>query len=280
MSFTASIVIPAHNEAYVILRCLRSILGSGTNEGFEVIVVCNGCTDETAELVRRFHPEVIVIELDEASKSAALNAGDARATSFPRFYVDADVEIDPDAIRHVVRVLTGGEVMCAAPAPQFETSAGSWAIRSFYRVWTQLPYLNDDMVGSGVYALSEEGRSRFGRFPGITADDQYVMQLFAPGDRRSCQEVSFRVHAPTRVRGLYNIRSRAYRGNRELNRSGLAATEATGGAWSGLLELARHPRNWPALAVYVVVNSAARIRLYRAVSWERDESARAAANSA
>jgi glycosyltransferase involved in cell wall biosynthesis len=50
---TRSIVIPAHNEEAVIARTLATLLRTAMPREFEVIVVCNGCSDRTAETVRR-----------------------------------------------------------------------------------------------------------------------------------------------------------------------------------------------------------------------------------
>ena len=115
-----SVIIPAHNEARVIDRCLRSMhRGSVTGE-LEIIVVCNGCSDETAAVAGRSVPGVRVVDLEHASKSAALNAGDAIATRFPRFYVDADVEVAIEAIRATAAELSAARALCAAPRPKFE----------------------------------------------------------------------------------------------------------------------------------------------------------------
>jgi glycosyltransferase involved in cell wall biosynthesis len=86
-----SVLIPAHNEGAVISRCLHHLF-EGTDAGdFEVAVVCNGCDDDTAAVARASAPPVEVIELDEASKPAALRAGDRLLRTFPRLYLDADV---------------------------------------------------------------------------------------------------------------------------------------------------------------------------------------------
>ena len=270
----ASVVIPAHNEAMVIGRCLEA-LGQTADPGvLEVVVACNGCSDDTAARARAVGPHVRVIELSQASKIAALNAGDEACSAFPRFYVDADVELSEASIRAVAAALSG-PICCAAPLPHFAVEDRSWPIRAFYQVWQLMPYLNDDMVGSGVYALSEVGRRRFVRFPDITADDQFVMQLFARQERTAVPEVSFTVHPPRTVRGLLRMRARVYRGNEELVRQGLTGTGPTGGAAAGLLQLMRRPSLWPALAVYVTINLGGKFnaRRYKG-GWERDESAR------
>ena len=75
MSLLASVVIPAHNEERGIgrtLDTLRSGLGPGE---VDVVVVCNGCTDATAEVVRREFPDVRVVEIPQASKSDAVAIG-------------------------------------------------------------------------------------------------------------------------------------------------------------------------------------------------------------
>src|SRR5262245_58336894 len=50
--FMASVVIPAHNEARVIERGLSSLLEGARPGELEIVVVCNGCTDDTAARAR------------------------------------------------------------------------------------------------------------------------------------------------------------------------------------------------------------------------------------
>src|SRR6202034_3494009 len=109
--------------------------------------------------------------------------------------------------------------------------------------------------------------------PDITADDQYVMQLFSRDQRLAVREASFIVHPPRTLRGLLQMRARAYRGNDELAQRGLTGTGPTGGAAAGLWQLARRPSLWPALTVYVAVNIGGKYYARRHKGgWERDES--------
>jgi glycosyltransferase involved in cell wall biosynthesis len=274
-----SVVVPAHNEEAVIGRCLTALL-DGADEGeLDVVVVCNGCHDRTAEVARQVAPLAIVVEIPVASKVAALNAGDGVARYFPRFYLDADIELSVAAVRQVASVLRQGPVECAAPKPFFDLAGRWWPIRAFYDVWKEVPYRSLDMVGSGVYALSEQGRARFGEFPQVTADDQFVQQQFEPAELASVGEARFIVHPPRSLRGLVAIRARVYRGNTELAASGLARVGPPPSGAKTVLRLARQPRRAPAIAVYVAVNLLAGRRAAGAArpgaaGWERDESAR------
>src|ERR1700739_295220 len=85
-----SIVIPARNESAVIARTLRAITTDALPDELDVIVVCNGCTDDTATIARGFGTAARVIETAVGNKTHALNLGDQSARSFPRIYVDAD----------------------------------------------------------------------------------------------------------------------------------------------------------------------------------------------
>lgn len=271
----SSVIIPAHNEAAVITRCLRTLLRDATPGEFEVIVVANGCTDDTATLARAVAPDLTVLELATASKIEALNAGDAAATGFPRVYLDADVEVDAASLRTVLDVLATGEVMCAAPEMRLDLEGRPWFVRSFFRAFLQLPYLADGLVGNGLYALSESGRRRFDAFPEITADDLFVRNLFGPDERAAVAGSDFVVHPPITLGGLLAIRERTYRGNREYHGAGFEVhAEPTRDA-RRLLRLAlRHPLD---AAVFAAVNLTAKVRLLgrrRTTRWERDDSAR------
>ena len=69
-----SVVVCTYNALPWIEPCLESV------RGFECIVVDNGSTDETLNLVRKRFPEVIVLEHENRGLGAAWNAGVARAS--------------------------------------------------------------------------------------------------------------------------------------------------------------------------------------------------------
>ena len=76
-----SVVIPAHNEEAVLARCLDALL-EGTRPGqIEIVVAVNGSRDRTREIAESYGPPVIVVEVEQASKHIALNAGDDRVSA-------------------------------------------------------------------------------------------------------------------------------------------------------------------------------------------------------
>lgn len=283
-----SIVIPAHNEAAVIARTLRAMTAglpaaageSAGRDALDIVVVCNGCTDATAQIARGFGSRVRVIETDIASKPRALNLGDAAAASFPRIYADADVVIAPPAIAALAKRLARGDILAAAPMPQIDLAGCSWAVRAFYAIRARMPSTQEGIGGSGIYALSEQGRRRFGTFPDVVSDDGYVRIQFKPHERETLRDATSIVFPPRRIKDLIGVSTRVHGGNFELARlyPDLWANRGERNE-RALLHLFRDPRLWPALFVYgavtLLARRAARQRFAGNRSrWERDVTSR------
>ena len=74
-----SVVIPAHNSARYIAETLASVLAQ-KHRPLEILVVDDGSTDSTRELVREAAAEIRLIEQEQRGHPAARNAG-VRAAS-------------------------------------------------------------------------------------------------------------------------------------------------------------------------------------------------------
>ncbi len=277
---TASVVIAAHNEEAVIERCLEALTRGAAPGELDIVVVCNGCSDDTADRARAFAYPVRVEETDVASKPNALNLGDGVARGFPRVYVDADVVVSHDAVAAVVAALRSGRCLAAAPRIAVDLEHASRPVRAFYRVWLRLPYHTTEMIGSGVYALSEEGRRRFGEFPDTMAEDTYVRLLFAPGERVSVRDHRFTIFAPRRFGDLVAVKSRARVGRHQLGVlfPDLHATDGNGFAATAR-RIVSSPSVWPSVPVYYAVTLLSIVRARRLwrqgdVRWIRDTSSR------
>jgi glycosyltransferase involved in cell wall biosynthesis len=276
-----SIIIPAHNEANVIGRCLDAMTQGAKPGELEIFVVCNGCTDNTAEVARNYAPLVTVLESEVPSKNAALNLGHARATSYPRFYVDADIVMPLDAIRRTASVLTGGKIHGAAPRIRVDLEDRGWPIRAYYKVWLRTPYVKKGMLGSGVYAISEEGGSRFTTFPDIIADDGFARLLFKPDERLTVEDAWFLMTPPETLRSLIHINVRRRVGRFEMTALHPETTKGEAKHQRGALyRLFADPTLWPGLAVYLYAKIACiaiyfiRERQGRHKEWNRDNTSR------
>jgi glycosyltransferase involved in cell wall biosynthesis len=276
-----SVVIPAHDEEAVIERVLRGVL-AGADGRLEVVVVANGCRDATADRARAVDPAIRVVEIAEASKIAALNAGDAAALQFPRAYVDADVEVDAATLLALAAALDSGSALVASPRLELDlTGANRW-VRAYYSVWQLSAFRQSGHIGSGIYALSAQGRQRFGRFPPVIGDDRFVQGVFEPAERATLADHAFTVRPPRTLRALVARGSRIAAGNEQLQVLGLAgAAPSTAASFRELVaRIFRRPALWGAFLIYCVVQlltrraAATRLASESTVFWTRDETSR------
>jgi glycosyltransferase involved in cell wall biosynthesis len=266
-----AILIPAHNEAAVIDRTLMRLTPIAESRNVEICVICNGCTDDTADRARR-HPGVHVLEIGQSSKTAALNAGDAWASLWPRLYLDADIEIEPDAVSRVFQVLAGS-VPAARPLFRYDTTGASPMVRAYYRARRRMPSTRFALWGAGVYALSEVGHARFDEFPPVTADDLFVDRLFSPSEKHIVTTVPVKVRTPRTTAALITILRR--------NRRGASEFEGTTASTS-LKEVLLSVRGLTSAidaGAYVILAFVSRVPHARAgtgaaVMWERDGTSR------
>jgi len=94
------IVIPAHNEARRIARCLETAIPAARERGWDVVVVDDGSTDNTAELAESIGAQVIR-HPRPLGVAGARNAGAHRSDTDILLFLDADI-IAPVSTLHVL----------------------------------------------------------------------------------------------------------------------------------------------------------------------------------
>lgn len=125
-----SVVIPTYNRAHIIERALGSVFAQ-TVPPAEVIVVDDGSTDATPELLSSYGPRVKVLLQNHGGPSRARNLGVAAAVSPWIAFLDSD---DTWSTTHLERLAgavaaTGGEAALYFANAEWETAGG---VRTFW----------------------------------------------------------------------------------------------------------------------------------------------------
>jgi hypothetical protein len=276
-----TVVVPAHNEGQVIGRLLGQLVPAVPPGELNVIVVANGCTDDTADVAASFGPSVRVLSIPVASKHQALVAADRATNDFPRVYVDADVELRARDVRALVAALRQPGVLAAAPERVLSLAGRPWPVRWFYDVWTRLPEVRHGLWGRGVIAVTEPGQERISSLPPLLGDDLAASLLFAPHERSIVADARVIVHTPRTFADLLRRRIRAATGTAQVERAPDAPDCTARTRMSDLTTIiGSEPRMAPRVAFFLSMALIARLKARRAVAhgdystWLRDESSR------
>lgn len=276
----ASVVIPAHDEAASIGRTLRALrTGLGPHE-LDVVVVCNGCSDDTAEVARRADPRARVLEIAQPSKNEAVRVGNAATDVFPRVHLDADIELEGSAVLALLAPLDDAGVLATAPQRLLSRAGCSRWVRWYYDVWEALPQVQSGLFGRGVVVLSREGQARLEKQAETMNDDLAMSEAFGATERRVVDDAVAVVRPARTVPALVRRRIRVATGNTQAARLGVRhpSSRTTVGTLVGLA--VAHPglalRMPVFLGVYVVAALGARraVRAGDFQTWQRDESSR------
>ena len=277
----ATVIVPAHNEARVIGRLLKQLVSSTQLPDLDVIVVANGCSDDTAKVAASFGPPVRVVSIPEPSKREALRVGDRAALDFPRMYIDADVELGAKDIQALEQALLKPGALAAGPRRVLDMSRSVRSVRWYYDVWSRLPEVRTGLFGRGVIAVSAAGHERLARLPPLMADDLAASLAFAPEERAIVADARVVVHAPRTLRDLLRRRVRIATGVTQIERTESAPSSTSRTRPADLVAILRaEPWIAPRVIAFLAVTLLAGLRARRAIrradysTWLRDESSR------
>jgi glycosyltransferase involved in cell wall biosynthesis len=133
-----SIIIPTHNRVERLRRCLNA-LGHQTQPAadFEVIVVDDGSTDGTAEMLARLETPFVlrIIHQAKSGQCAARNRGVDVASCYCLF-IDDDVMAGPDLVaEHLKTQRANGGVVAIGQLTAVLPASADWFARCFAKGW-------------------------------------------------------------------------------------------------------------------------------------------------
>lgn len=127
-----SVVIVSYNSLEWLEPCLNS-LSAQTYSPIEVIVVDNASQDETADWIKTNYPDIVLLRIEKSYPLAtAINRGIITASGRYFLILNPDVQLETDAVAHLVAVANQDQ-SCAAVAaklrftwaPQFLNGIGN-----------------------------------------------------------------------------------------------------------------------------------------------------------
>jgi cellulose synthase/poly-beta-1,6-N-acetylglucosamine synthase-like glycosyltransferase len=146
---SVSVLIPAHNEESVIVQTVKSVLASDLKD-LRVIVVNDGSADRTGELLDGNFgqdPRVRILHQVNRGKAAALSRALGEAQTEIVVTIDADTEIEPDAISKLLRHFSDEKVGAVAGNVKVGNRS-RWLTR-----WQALEYITSQNMEKRAFDL-------------------------------------------------------------------------------------------------------------------------------
>ena len=119
-----SIIVPVFNGSLLIKRCLNSIFNQNIDHILEVIVIDDGSTDNTLELLEDYPQPLIVLKQANQGPAAARNKGIEEAKGNYLAFLDADDYWEPTFLKETVSFLESKQEAIAVSVGQMHKILG------------------------------------------------------------------------------------------------------------------------------------------------------------
>lgn len=129
-----SVIISAHNEEKYVEETLKSIIKS-MHSNYEIIVVCDSCSDKTKEVSQKYTKEVFDVKFKNVSR--VRNFGAKRAKGDTLVFFDADTLASKNYLSSILAAIKKGfDFGCSKAISETKTLRGrfvTWSINRFNR---------------------------------------------------------------------------------------------------------------------------------------------------
>lgn len=148
-----SIIIPVYNEERTIIPLLELVLAAPLSLQREVVVVNDGSTDSTAQLVQDFlksnpNAPIVFLQKENGGKGSAIKFGLRHATGDVVIFQDADLEYDPNQYQDCLRPILEGRTDVVYGSRRLDPSNRQYASLRFYLGGITVTWFTNLLYGS------------------------------------------------------------------------------------------------------------------------------------
>jgi cellulose synthase/poly-beta-1,6-N-acetylglucosamine synthase-like glycosyltransferase len=217
-----TLIVPAHNEEKTIVKCLKSLVGQNY-PGLKILVVDDGSTDNTANVVKTFaqeNPSVRYYFKKHAGKASALNYGLRRVNTELCGFIDSDTYLSKTALGNMIGYFhdnVASVTVCIKPASTKnlvqKLQRMEYMIASFTR--KLMSYINSVYYTPGFAIYKTSVLKKLGGFDEhtLTEDLEIGLRLKNNGyDIENTIEDYAYTEVPKTFGELFHQRMRWYRG--------------------------------------------------------------------
>lgn len=184
-----SVIISAHNEEEYIIKTLESF--SKNNVPYELIIICDTCSDKTSEIIRKYTPNVYEVNFRNISK--VRNFGAEKASGDILVFGDADTLVSENYLEEILKAINAYDYGCAKWVSEYNS------LLSKYIVWNTNNY-NKKHIGGNFFIKKDifkkvggfnekmkkgEDTDLGDRLRGINAKNSFIQNCYIiPSERR------------------------------------------------------------------------------------------------
>jgi glycosyltransferase involved in cell wall biosynthesis len=182
-----SVIVPAYNGAATVGDCLLALLEQQTQRSYEIILVDDGSSDDTAHEVAAFAPRVRLVRQQHAGAAAARNRGVSAAQGDILLFTDADCEPTPGWVESLAGALEGADGAKGTYRTRQRSVVARWVqaeYESKYRRMAQRPTIDFIDTYSAAYRRGVfEAAGGFDEALQVDEDQELSFRLAEAGAR-------------------------------------------------------------------------------------------------
>jgi glycosyltransferase involved in cell wall biosynthesis len=165
-----SVIIPNYNYAAFVGQAIESVFAQ-TYQNYEIIVVNNGSTDNSLEVLSKYAGKIILVDQANLGQSGARNTGIEKSTGDVLAFLDADDFWEPEKLEKQVDLISQTCQLIYCGIKHYFHNAGAKPIKQYpqYKgdcreLFLQLPGVGIVLGGESTVLITRDLLNKVGGF--------------------------------------------------------------------------------------------------------------------